>query len=305
VTVTGSSTVEPISALVAEQFSSLHDGAVAVTVDGPGTSDGFTAFCAGEADVNDASRPISEREIAACTENGTDYVELAVAIDGLSVITSPDNPVECLSFADLYALVGAEAEGVDNWADSRALAAELGSTTAFPNQRLIVTAPGEESGTFDSFYELALKSITEDRVEAGLAPLDANGDPVKVRADYQSSPNDNVIVQGAAGDQGTLGWVGFAYADESRDRVKLLAVDAAGDGTCVAPDATTIADGSYPLSRTLYVYVNTATAAENPALAAFVDFYLSDEGIANVEGADYVALAPDQLASTRRAWESA
>ncbi len=304
VTVTGSSTVEPISALVAEQFAELRGGAVAVSVDGPGTGDGFKAFCAGEADINDASRAIKDTEIADCAENGVNYVGLAVAIDGLSVITALDDPVECLSFADLYALVGGESEGIDNWADAQALATELGSPTVLPDQALVVTAPGEESGTFDSFYELALKSINDDRVEQGLAAVDANGNPVKVRADYQSSSNDNVIVQGSAGARGALGWVGFAYADESRDRVKLLAIDEAGDGTCVAPTAATIVDGSYPLARTLYIYVNTDEAATNPALAAFVDFYLSDGGIANVEAADYVALDAARLATTRAAWES-
>ncbi len=302
IVVTGSSTVEPISALVAEAFDGLTGGNVAVSVDGPGTGDGFKTFCAGEADIADASRAIKEEEAAACADSGIEFVELAVAIDGLSVITSPENALECLSFADLYALIGPESEGVDNWADARALAAELGSTTTFPDLDLAITAPGEESGTYDSFYELALKKIGDARVEEGLAPLDANDDPIKTRADYQSSPNDNVIIEGIGGDEGSLGWVGFAFADENRDTVKLLGIDKANDGTCVAPDATTIADGSYPLARTLYIYVNTTEAATNPALSAFVDYYLSDEGIANVEAADYVPLPTDQLDATRAAW---
>ncbi len=302
IVVTGSSTVEPISALVAEAFDGLTGGNVAVSVDGPGTSDGFKAFCAGEADIADASRAIKDEEVTACADGGVEFAELAVAIDGLSVITSPDNAVECLNYADLYALIGPESEGVENWADAQALATELGSTTTLPDLRLTITAPGEESGTFDSFYELALKKIGDARAEEGLAPLDGNDKPVKTRADYNSSPNDNVIIEGIGGEEGSLGWVGFAFADENRDTVKLLGVDGVGDGTCVVPDATTIADGSYPLARTLYIYVNTVKAAENPALQAFVDYYLSDDGIANVEAADYVPLPADQLDATRSAW---
>ena len=295
VLVSGSSTVAPISGLVAELFQEEH-GDVAVNVDGPGTGDGFQLFCEGETDISDASRPIKDEEAAACEENGITYVELEVAIDGLTVMTSPDNDVECLTYADLYALVGPESQGVDTWDEAEALAKELGSTTDLPDLDLSITAPGEESGTYDSFTELAFKDIAEGRVESG----DITEEQVATtRPDYQASADDNVIIQGIAGAEGSLGWVGFAYAEEAGEQIKELEIDA-GDG-CVAPSAETVADGSYPLSRSLYIYVNTANAAENPAVAAYVDYYLND-GITAVEEAGYVALPDERLEATRDAW---
>ena len=295
--VTGSSTVEPISVAVAEALAEeLPD--VAVDVEGPGTGDGFEKFCAGEADITDASRPIKEEEAAACEDAGISFIELKVAFDGMSVLANPANDLTCLSFADLYALIGPEAEGVDTWADAQALAGELGSTTELPDTELSITAPGEESGTYDSFIELALLDLAEARLDAGKISEDQ---VETTRPDYSSQADDNAIIQGIEGDEGSLGWVGFAFAEEAGDQVKELEVDG-GDG-CVAPSAESIADGSYPLSRPRFVYVDAAAAEENPAVAAYVDFFLGD-GIAAVEDVGYVALPADQLAATREAWEN-
>ena len=297
VLVSGSSTVAPISALVAELFQE-ENGDVAVNVDGPGTGDGFQLFCDGETDIADASRPIKDEELAACEENGIAYVELEIAIDGLTVMTSPDNDaVECLTYEDLYALVGPESQGIDTWSDAQELATELGSSTELPDLDLSITAPGEESGTYDSFTELVFKDVAEARVESGAITEDQ---AATTRPDYQASADDNVIIQGIGGAEGSLGWVGFAFAEEAGDQIKELEIDG-GDG-CVAPSTETVADGSYPLSRSLYIYVNTANAAENPAVAAYVDYFLED-GITAVEETGYVALPDDRLADTRAAWE--
>ena len=298
VNITGSSTVEPISTAVAELFQE-DSGDVTVNVDGPGTGDGFEIFCNGEADITDASRAIEQEEADACQQNGVEYIELKVAFDGLSVLTNPANEdVTCLTFADLYALVGPESEGVDDWSDAQALATELGSSTELPDASLDITAPGEESGTYDSFIELALGDIAEERVAAGSLSEDQ---AETTRPDYQASADDNVIIEGIQGSDTSLGWVGFAFAEEAGDGVKELEVDG-GDG-CVAPSAETIADGSYPLSRPLFIYVNKATAEDNAAVAAYVDFYLGDEGIASVEDVGYVALPDDQFGETTSAWE--
>jgi phosphate transport system substrate-binding protein len=298
VNVTGSSTVEPISTAVAELFQE-DNGDVTVNVDGPGTGDGFEIFCNGEADITDASRAIEQEEADACQQNGVEYIELKVAFDGLSVLTNPANEdVTCLTFADLYALVGPESEGVDNWSDAQALATELGSSTELPDASLDITAPGEESGTYDSFIELALGDIAEERVAAGSLSEDQ---AETTRPDYQASGDDNVIIEGIQGSDTSLGWVGFAFAEEAGDGVKELEVDG-GDG-CVGPSAETISDGSYPLSRPLFIYVNKATAEDNAAVAAYVDFYLGDEGIASVEEVGYVALPDDQFSETTTAWE--
>jgi phosphate transport system substrate-binding protein len=289
--VTGSSTVEPISIRVGELASELSGGELKVTVEGPGTGDGFKKFCAGEADISDASRPIKDEEAALCEEAGVEYVELEVAIDGLTVATSPANTaVECLDIPALYALVGPESEGIDTWAGANDLATELGSTVVpLPDAPLSIFGPGEESGTYDSFVEFAIKKIAEER-----------GQDAATRADYSSSPNDNLIVEGIEGSDTSLGWVGYAYYVAEQERMKAIAIDS-GDG-CVAPTNETIADGSYAFARSLYIYVNTAKAAENPALAAFVDLYLSDEGLAKVGEAGYVDLPAERIQATRDAW---
>ena len=166
VNVSGSSTVAPISTRVAELWEESGSEAT-VNVDGPGTGDGFVLFCDGETDISDASRAIKEEEAAACEENGIEFIELKIAFDGISVLTNPDNTVECLSFTDLYALVGPESQGFANWEDAQDLATELGSDTTLPEGSLDITAPGEESGTYDSFIELALADTAEARLEEG------------------------------------------------------------------------------------------------------------------------------------------
>jgi phosphate transport system substrate-binding protein len=295
--ISGSSTVEPITSIVAEDFKAANPG-VSYSVDGPGTGDGFALFCDGETDISDASREIKEEEAATCAGNGINFIGLKIGIDGLSVMTSPQNDaVSCLSFLDLYALLGPESQRFENWSDANDLAADLAALTdygaahaPYPDAPLDVTAPGEESGTYDSFVELAIAKIAGEREQDAVT-----------RPDYTASGDDNVIVAGIAGSDSSLGWVGFAFADQNSDTVKSLEVDG-GDG-CVAPTPETIASGDYPLSRPLFIYVNTDKAAANPALTAFVDYYLSDAGIAAVTEADYVALDSDALAATRSAWD--
>jgi phosphate transport system substrate-binding protein len=300
VVVSGSSTVEPITSLVGEMFSEENPD-VAVRVDGPGTGDGFQLFCNGETDISDASRAIDEEEVAACQGNGINYTELKVGIDGLSVITSKDTKINCLTFNDLYALVGPQSEGFDNWRDAQPLATQLGSTTKLPNAKLEITAPGEESGTYDSFIEIALADPAEKQVEAGAITEDQ---AETTRKDYQSSGNDNTIIDGIAETKNSLGWVGFAFADQNKDKVKTLKVDN-GDGKCVAPSAKTVRDGSYPIARDLYIYVNNAKAASNAALKSFVDFYMSKNGNTSVKESDYIQLAKADWNESVNTWKTA
>ncbi|HEX6659564.1 MAG TPA: substrate-binding domain-containing protein, partial [Ilumatobacter sp.] len=283
-------------------FGEMAPG-VALTVEGPGTGDGFAKFCAGETDISDASRPINEEEQATCADAGIEFIELKVGIDGLSVITSAeDTDIECLSFVDLYALLGPDAVGINNWSDASPNADEYAATvtdlgavhTPYPDAELTVTAPGEESGTFDSFVELVIAEVGDV-----LGVEDAN-----VRVDYTASPNDNVIIEGVAANPTSLGWVGFAYVEENLDVVKPLQVD--GGGGCVEPSPETIASGEYPIARDLFIYVNAAKAAENPALSAFVDYYVN-EGITSLLGTGdgqvpYVPLSAEDVAATQAAW---
>lgn len=295
--VSGSSTVEPISTWVAEEFETVEPD-VLVNVDGPGTGDGFELFCNGDTDVSNASRPIKASEVEACEANGIEFIELKVAIDGLAVMTNTANEaVSCLSLEDLYALIGPESQGINNWSGAQALAAELGSTTQFPTAPLDITGPGEESGTFDTFVELAVTPVGKKRVEAGLI---SKAESETTRPDYVSQPNDNVIIQNIQGSPTSLGWVGYAYAQQASN-VKLLEVRNS-DGDCVAPNPQTIASGDYPLARDLYIYVN-AERAEGAALSAYVDYYI--EYLAEAaEAVGYVPLDSSATANTVSVWNN-
>ncbi len=177
------------------------------------------------------------------------------------------------------------------------LATQVGGNDNFPDAPLTIVAPGEESGTYDSFISLAGIDV---QAETDGIPEDK---AASLRSDYQSSPDDNIIIQGIEGSDSALGFVGFAYADQQGDSVKKLQIDG-GDG-CVEPSAETISDGTYPLSRSLYIYVNTDKLSTNPALKPFVDYYLSDAGIASVTDADYVAIPQERLDASRAAWQAA
>jgi phosphate transport system substrate-binding protein len=297
IVVSGSSTVEPITSLVAEQFAEQNPD-VNISVDGPGTSDGFELFCKGDTDVSDASRPIEAEEIEACKKEGIEFIELKVGIDGLSVITNSENSeVECLDFYDLYALLGTESEGFESWSDANNLAKEVGAAHApYPDVPLDITAPGEESGTYDSFGEIVLEDIAyEERGIKEDAPV--------IRKDYQSSGDDNVIIQGIQGSDTSLGWVGYAFYVNNQDTVRALPIAEKGDD-CVEPTEETIADGSYPISRDLFFYVNAANVEEKPELEAFVDYYLTDEGLSAVSEAEYVDQPEEEIQASIDAWEA-
>jgi phosphate transport system substrate-binding protein len=297
ITISGSSTVEPISSLVAELFNEPNPD-VEITVQGPGTGDGFELFCKGEIDIADASRAIDEDEVAACEDGGIEYQELEVALDGITVMVNSASAIECLSTADLYAIFGPESDGIDSTTAANTLSKEVGGDGTMPSQDLEVTAPGEESGTYDAFIDLA--GIEDAAIENGVAEDAA----AALRSNYQSSGNDNVIIQAMEGSPNAIGFVGFAFAEGAGDQVKEIGIDA-GDG-CVAPTHDTIADGSYPLSRSLFIYPNVATAGDEATLKAFVDYYLTDDGLTlAVEEAKYIALPADRQEATRSAWESA
>ncbi len=282
VNISGSSTVEPISIRVAELFEDVAPD-VSVTVDGPGTGDGFKLFCAGETDISDASRQIKDAEKQDCFANGiTNIVELKVGVDGIAVMTSAGNDaVECLTFHQLFDLIGPTGEGTGTWAEASA---------GLPDAPLDVFGPGEESGTFDSFVEIVLEDLAE---EAGVEAT--------TRTDYSPSGDDNVILQGIQSSDTSLGWVGFAFAINASG-VKLLEVDG-GDG-CVSPTADTIASNEYPVSRDLWIYVNADTAATNAALVAYVDFYVSEALSRAVSEVGYVPLADTAHAETADRWHS-
>ena len=295
IAISGSSTVLPISSRVAELFKQQNPD-VSLSVDGPGTTDGFVLFCKGQTDINDASRPIDlAAEAPVCKKNGVNYIELKIGIDGITVMTNPaNNAITCLDFKDLYALLGPESNGFKNWSDANALGQKIGAGhTPYPNVPLTITGPGQESGTWGSFIDFVIKPIAEER---GLPD-----EKMVTRSDYQSAANDNVIIQGVEGAPSSLGWVGFAYYTENKGQVKAISVDN-GDGKCIAPTDQTIASKTYPLSRDLYIYVNAAKVKSNAALKKFVSFYLSSKGLASVHDVGYIDQPSSVLQNTKSIW---
>ena len=298
--VSGSSTVFPIVQRQAEEFGAVHGG-VAIAVEGPGSGDGAQKFCAGEVPIANASRVYKDEELAICAANGVELIELRRGIDGISVITSAGNDaVDCVSFNDLYALVSEEAFGFDSWADANALTAQWGGTV-FADVALDIFGPGEESGTYDSFAEIVIESVAKGKT--GLDP-GSRQFVTTIRPDYTASSNDTVVLQGIGSSRYSLGWVGYAFAQEATDagEARMLQVSRDDGGECVTPSPETIADASFPISRFLYTYVNAAVAADEPAVAAFVDYMLSDAGLEAVTAVGYVALAPTDQARTQAIW---
>jgi len=213
-----------------------------------GTGGGFKKFCAGDADINDASRPIKASEVLKCAEGGIEFIELPVALDGLTLGVNPDNDfVSCLTIEELYTMWAPEAEGViDRWNQVRA---------DWPDEKLRLYGPGVDSGSFDYFTETI------------------NGEAQSSRGDFTSSERDNVLVRGIAGDRGSLGYFGYSYFVENRDILKMVAVDS-GNG-CIKPTDETINDGTYtPLSRPLFIYVSKK-AWEEPDVKDFISYFVS------------------------------
>ena len=279
VLVDGSSTVYPVTQAAAEEFAA-YAPEVQVTVGISGTGGGFSRFCAGETDISDASRPIVPDEVALCEENGIEYIELPVAYDGLSVLVNPANDwAECLTVEELNTIWAPDSEGqVTNWNQVR---------EDFPDAPLNLYGAGTDSGTFDYFTQAI------------------NGEEGASRGDFQASEDDNILVQGIAGDPNALGFFGYSYYVANQDALKLVAVDD-GDGECVEPSSETITDASYqPLSRPIFIYVK-AESAERPEVAAFVDFYLSESftPIIDTPEVGYVELSPETYAAVRERFSS-
>ncbi len=269
----GSSTVGPLTTVAGEFFAAEENG-VNVSVATSGTGGGFEKFCQGQTDISNASRPIDEEEIAICEKEGVEYIELRVATDALTVVTSSENDfVDCLTVEELNTIWAPESEGkITTWSQVN---------PEFPDEPLELYGPGTDSGTFDYFTD------------------EINGEEGASRSDYNASEDDNVLVQGVSGSPNALGYFGYTYYEENADSLKAIGIDS-GDG-CVEPSAETAADGTYtPLARPLFIYVSKKAYADEPQVAAFVDFYVeSNAKIA--EAAQYIPLNDDQSAELEEA----
>lgn len=275
VKIDGSSTVYPITEAVAEEFR-VEQPQVNVSVGLSGTGGGFKKFSRKETDINDASRPIKESEASACKENNISYLELKVAIDGLAVLVNKENTwVDHLTVEELKKIWEPGAQGkITRWSQIR---------DGWPDQPVNLYGPGVASGTYDYFTEAVV------------------GTSGSSRGDYTASEDDNVLVQGIAGDKNALGFFGLAYYEENQDKLKLVGVDN-GNGV-VLPTAETVKNGTYsPLSRPVFIYVSSE-AARRPEVGAFVRFYLS-EAAALVPDVGYIALQDQEYTQGLAAFDS-
>ena len=232
-----------------------------------GTGGGFKKFCSGDTDINDASRPIKASEVEGCAENGVEFIELPVAIDGLTVgVNLANDFVQCLTLEELHTMWAPESEGeIKRWNQVR---------SSWPDERLQLYGPGVDSGSFDYFTETV------------------NGEAQASRGDFTSSERDNVLVVGIAGDRGSLGYFGYSYFVENQDILKMVAIDS-GNG-CVFPTDETINNGTYaPLSRPLFIYVSKESWAEQD-VKNFVSYYVSYERAGLVRDLGFVPF-PEQV----------
>ena len=249
----GSSTVYPITEAVAEEFRAEASD-VRVTVGVSGTGGGMKKFSRGEIDIVDASRTMNESEKQLAADNNITFVELPVAYDGLTVVVHPENDwVKDITVAELKKIWEPGAQGtIKRWNQIR---------PEWPDQEIHLYGAGVESGTYDYFTEAIV------------------GKSHSSRGDYTASEDDNVLVQGVSTDPYALGFFGYAYYDENKGKLKAVPVDDQNDSNgkgAILPSLETVKDGSYaPLSRPLYIYVNSK-AAKRPEVVEFVNFYLNN-----------------------------
>jgi len=273
VKIDGSSTVYPITEAVAEEFQKAKKNAVKVTVGISGTGGGFKKFCRGETDISDASRPILEKEMADCKAAGIEYFELPVAFDAITVVINPRNAfVKQLSVAEMKKMWEPAAQGkLTRWRQLN---------PAWPDAPIKLFGPGADSGTFDYFTEAVV------------------GRSKSSRGDFTASEDDNVLVQGVARDPNALGYFGYAYYVENRDKLKAVPI-VNGKGQAVAPSLEAVVKGAYqPLSRPIFIYVN-AKSLGKPEVKEFVQFYLEQ----GAQLADEVKYVPLPANAYKSAWE--
>jgi phosphate transport system substrate-binding protein len=250
VKIDGSSTVFPVTEAVAEDFQKAKKQQIKVTVGISGTGGGFKKFCRGETDISNASRPILKAEMADCAKAGIEYFELPVAFDALTVVINPKNAfIKQLTVADLKKMWEPGAQGkVTRWNQVN---------PAWPDQPLKLFGPGADSGTFDYFTEAVV------------------GKSKSSRGDFTASEDDNVLVQGVSRDVNALGYFGYAYYIENKDKLKAVPI-VNEKGQAVEPSMEAVLKGSYtPLARPIFIYVSARSLAR-PELKEFVDYYMSN-----------------------------
>ncbi len=270
VTADGSSTLGPYAIAAAEGFQKKNKNA-RVTVGISGTGGGFERFCRNEIDLSNASRPMRQTEAIKCRDAGVKWVAFTVANDGLSIVVNRQNTwVNCLTVAELKK-VWEPGSKVSNWNQIR---------DSFPNVPLKLFGAGTDSGTFDYFTEAI------------------NGRARASRSDYLATEDDNVVVQGVEGERGAMGYFGYSYYEENKDKLKVLAIDGGKGAGCVTPTVANVQANKYrPLSRPLFIYAKR-TSFKRPVVAGYIGYIFNNEkAIAKRSG--FIALTDRQLKKAR------
>lgn len=265
ISIDGSSTVAPLSEPAAEAFMEENPD-VRVSVGTSGTGGGFEKFCKGEIDIADASRQISEEEIATCDKAGIAYQEIPVANDGLAVIVNPENDwAQCLTVDELSKIWTRDSK-INNWSDVKG---------DFPDEEIELFGPGSDSGTFDYFTEAI------------------NGEEGVIRTDYNNiGEDDSAAITGVSGNTNAMAFVPLSFVQEAGDTVKTVEIENEA-GECVAPSGETVQSGDYnPLGRQLFVYPS-ADATQKEEVKKFLQFYI-DNGDKIAEAANFIPLTKEQ-----------
>lgn len=269
VRIDGSSTVFPITEAVAEEFGKKHPE-VRVTVGESGTGGGFKKFALGETDINNSSRTIKKEEAETAKKAGIDFIAIPVAHDGITVVVNKSNTfAKTLTVAQLKQ-IWEPASKIKTWKDLN---------PQWPNEKILLFGPGTASGTFDYFTEAI------------------NGKAQVSRADFTKSEDDNVLVNGVAGNKYALGYFGYAYFVEHKNKLNAVSIDS-GKGPVVPDDATINNETYAPLSRIVYIYVSKK-AAKRPEVKEFVNYYI-DNAAELVKSVKYVPLAADKYAAAKK-----
>lgn len=279
INIDGSSTVYPITKEVADEFQKIRKTKVNINISG--TGGGFAKFCRGETQIQNASRPILKKEMEQCKEAGVQYIELPIAYDALTVVVNKNNDfVKSLTVEELRKIWRPAAQGkIKTWRQVN---------PAWPNVALTLYGPGTDSGTFDYFTEAIV------------------GKAKQSRNDYTASEDDNVLVQGVAGEQGALGYFGYAYYEENQQKLAAVPIVAKKDAPAVLPSVQSVKDGTYqPLSRPLFIYVNATAAAFKPEVRDFVDFYLYLKSSPKLaKQIKYISLPQNEYLAVNNHWKA-
>lgn len=269
----GSSTVFPISEAVSEEFNKTQTD-VKISVGRSGTGGGFQKFCRGEIDINDASRPISKKEIKDCQDNKIEYIEFTIATDAITLVINKENTFcECLSVEQLKSLWQPDSK-ITTWKEL---------DPKWPDEEIRLFGADVQSGTFDFFTEVIVGKAKSSRTK------------------YTPASDDNVLVSQIATDKQALGYIPYSYFVQNQEKLKAVGIKNTGSKECVLPSPESVEDGTYkPLSRPLFLCVNKKALAR-PEVRAFVEFYLSDEGQKHVERITQVTTYPDMLKKSREA----